>query len=136
MAPLRRSRVLLITFISSVALLFYAFRQGFFLASPPKMEARRPNIQEIHGLLHLVVQSNGTLPIDGSVNPAQQVSFETYAAASGKDDFVGHAMRLMQETPVVVFSKVRILPSYIVTLSLTLRQSYCPFAPLCALLTG
>jgi hypothetical protein len=116
MAPLRRSRVLLITFISSVALLFYAFRQGFFLASPPKMEARRPNIQEIHGLLHLVVQSNGTLPIDGSVNPAQQVSFETYA--------------------VVVFSKVRILPSYIVTLSLTLRQSYCPFAPLCALLTG
>jgi hypothetical protein len=63
-----------------------------------------------------VVQSNGTLPADGSLDTSHPVSFEIYAASSdGDDDFAGHAMRLRRETPVVVFSKVRSFSIYVFT---------------------
>lgn len=64
----------------------------------------RMRVQEIHGLLHLVAQSDGYLPeIDGS----KELDLQVYAnAAGGEDDWQTYTKRLYSETPVIVFSKV------------------------------
>lgn len=62
-------------------------------------------VQEIHGLLHLVAQSDGYLPsgVDGS----QDLDLQVYAdAAGGGDDWQAYTKKLYAETPVIVFSKV------------------------------
>jgi hypothetical protein len=101
----RRSRALLAALLVGTALVLLAFRQGLLGGGASAADKPRATLREIHGLLHLVAQSNGTLA-PGAVDPAQPVSFEDYAAASGDADFVGRAMRLMKDSPVVVFSKV------------------------------
>lgn len=100
----RRSRVLLATVLLGGALVLLAFRQGL-LGGGGAADTPQGTLREIHGLLHLVAQSNGTLPAAG-IDPASPISFEDYAAAAGGADFVGRAMRLNKDMPVVVFSKV------------------------------
>jgi hypothetical protein len=126
MAPIRPGRILWAVLLMGGFFLFYTYTgttRGSFLSLPAYFSVGRDatsdlgsdtigrgpgrvQIQEIHALLHLVVQGNGTLPTDGSVDGSEVIDYETYAKAAGQgDDFAKHALAL-RKTPVVVFSKV------------------------------
>jgi hypothetical protein len=118
-ATYRRRRTLWALALTTLGLLFIAYTRGGF-SLPASLTGgqetpfdspseRRIRVQEIHGLLRVVAQSNGFLPTDGSLTGLEEegVDLRVYAAAAGGDDAWGdHVRRLRQETPVVVFSKV------------------------------
>lgn len=94
---------------SSFSLSRHSEDQGSLLTSgsiSSKMSGGRMRVQEIHGLLHLVAQTNGHLT--NEVAGDNELDLKVYAdAAGGEDDWQNYVKRLYAETPVVVFSKVR-----------------------------
>jgi hypothetical protein len=117
----RRSRAVWLVGIFAAVLLLVGYRQGslslpvaFSMSgSEPgsvlgNIKVPRHDAQEIHGLLHLVAQSAGQLPMDGSVDGAAAVPLGVYAAAAGRGaNWDDHVDFLLDAAPVVIFSKVR-----------------------------
>lgn len=84
--------------------------QGLRRVSPASITSlMRHRVTEIHGLLYYVVNENEVLAYDG-LDPTRPLDLSVYADGdrAPKPDWPARVKLLNAETPLVVFSKVRL----------------------------
>lgn len=82
--------------------------QGLRRVSPASITSlMRHRVSEIHGLLYYVVNENEVLAYD-AIDPTRPLDLSVYADGEPAPDWPARVKLLNTETPLVVFSKVRL----------------------------